>query len=134
MLRQYHAQAPEQMSGRGGHTPMDIATNSVITIQFSRGLVADFGFTVKNSSASSTRHMSSSLIIPIVNSVQITSEAARVGLRSGMRIIGVGKTTIRPCRSMPSSITDYSPARHCTQMIIDAIHSSTTVKIRVDDS
>jgi predicted metalloprotease with PDZ domain len=51
----------------------------------------------------------SRLRVPIVNTIRATSEAARAGLRSGMRIIGVGKTTIRPSHRMPSSAKDYSP-------------------------
>jgi hypothetical protein len=61
-----------------------------------------------------------------------TSEAARAGLRSGMRIIGIGKTTIRPSHKMPSSAKDYSPVSFCKRMITEAIQSGGTLEIRVD--
>jgi hypothetical protein len=40
-LKEYYVQAPLSMSVHGGHMPMDIATNSVITIAFIRGMVDD---------------------------------------------------------------------------------------------
>jgi hypothetical protein len=133
-LKDFHVHTPLSMSVDGSHMTMDFATNSVITIKFTRRMTDDiqFGFTVKNACASLTGHMSSLVIFPIVHTVQTPSEAAQAGVRTGMRIIGVGKTTIHPCSLMPSSSADYSPARHCKQMIVDAIHSSNSVNIRVD--
>jgi hypothetical protein len=114
---------------------MDTGTNSVITIVYNRHvdhMINDIGFTIKDTASSLPGGISRIMIVPIVKKIGTSSEAAASGLRIGMRIIGVGTTTIHPCRLMPSSMSDYSPARHCTRMIIDTIKSSMTVKLRVD--
>jgi predicted metalloprotease with PDZ domain len=137
-LKEYNVQVPLSTSVDGNHdddTPMDHIQNHVITVKFSRDMdkmTKDFGFTIKNTIASLPGRTSGVMIVPTVHKIVTSSEADRAGVCIGMRIIAVGGTTIHRCRSMPSSSVDYSPARHCKQMIIDAIQSTCTVNIRVD--
>jgi hypothetical protein len=132
-LKEYNVQAPLSKLMNGSHAPMDVISNSVIVLTSpSPGMIDDFGFTMKNVALSSGGGMSMCRIVPIVNTIRATSEAARAGLRSGMRIIGVGKTTIRPSHRMPSSAKDYSPVSFCKRMITEAIQSGGTLEIRVD--
>jgi hypothetical protein len=134
-LKDFETTESSPMSVDERHTPMDTSTNSVITVTFAVTTGSYLGFCVVNSVQHQRTAFSKQLTVPILGSVRRGSCAARAGLCNGMRILAIGRTSVKHATRMPRRNTmDYSPAMKTIQLVSEALQSSSTVTFRIGKS